>query len=720
MSTSVERVHRFRVEGMCCVEETSLLRQEVGPALTDPENLRFDLLRGLMIVEEELDETQQSNLLSIVSKTGMKGEVFTDETEEAHQVKESAGNRPLLLSTIVAAVATATGVALLLLLGAESTRTEGLVTGLFLVASAIGLFTVLPRAWIAVRYLRPDMNLLMSVAVVGAIVIEEPLEAAVISTLFAFSLLLESWSIGRARRAVERLMERAPARAVRISSDGSEEVVDPSEVSIGDRLLVRPGDTFPVDGRIAEGNGDVNAAAVTGESRPVAVSFGSPVYAGTTNIDARLTFVAVRQASESTWARIVRLVEEAGTRRSRSEQWVEKFARIYTPAIFIGAILVAFVPPLLGFEALSDSVYRGLVLLVIGCPCALVIATPVAVVAGLARAAREGVLIKGGEYLEVPARIETIAFDKTGTLTTGTPEVVAVEVLHGEGSGGGSVENLLSLTASLSAGSGHPLSRAIVTEASRRGLSQEPSADLRQVPGRGLRGRRSGEEISCGSVQFLKEEGVDVAELQRVIAPYLATGSSIVAVALGGDALGAIILRDTIRAESNRAISELKELGVRTVMITGDSHEAGRYVADSIGIQDIVAGVLPDGKVEVVEELLEDGTATAMVGDGINDAPAMARADIGIAMGTQGSDIALETADVALMGDDLLRLPWLVRHGRRSLSIIRGNIFLALGIKVVILVATLAGLGSLWGAIVADIGSTLLVTANALRLLRGE
>lgn len=703
----------FRIEGMCCAEETTLLRREVAPILENPESLRFDLLRGLMIVSEPLNSAEESRLLEVVSKTGMRGEVV-DASDDLETRQSAPGRNLLLISTVAASIATLLGLLFTLLSTVDGYLLATSGYALLLLASGIGLYTVLPKAWVSIRFTRPDMNLLMSVAVIGAIIIGEPLEGAIISSLFAFSLLLESWSIGRARRAVERLMDRAPERAIRLVPDGSEEIIAPSDVSVGDRLLVRPGDSFPVDARVAEGVGYVNAAAVTGESRPVSVSFGAPVYAGTTNIDATLTVVAVRRASESTWARIVRLVEEAGTRRSASERWVEKFARIYTPLVFLAAILFAVLPPLVDLLSWSDAIYRGLVILVIGCPCALVIATPVAVVAGLARAARMGVLIKGGEYLEAPAGLDAVAFDKTGTLTTGQPRLTEILTLSG------SQEDALGIASGLSRGSTHPLSQALVSEARGRGVVPVPAGETTQVPGLGLRGVVNEKSVLLGSLRFLSGSGIEITELESALSAEERSGASHVALAIDGHPVALFLLTDTIRPEAREAVAELIALGVRPVMITGDSADAAEVVAATIGIEDLISEVPPEGKVEAIEGLISRRGRTAMVGDGINDAPAMARADLGIAMGEGGTDVALETADIALMGDDLRRLPWLIRHSRRSLTIIRGNIALALGIKLIVLVGTFFGLATLWGAIIADIGATLLVSGNALRLLRGE
>ena len=696
---------------MCCAEETSLLRREVGPLLRDPESLRFDLLRGVMIVGEDLGSAEKSRVVDAVARSGMYA-VEVDGDPAAPVAKPK--NRRLLVSTVAAAATTVIGILLMIVQpeGPDDTIYGSISTGLFIVASAIGLITVFPRALSSARRLRPDMNLLMSVAVVGAVIIDEALEGAVISTLFAFSLLLEAWSIGRARRAVERLMERAPARAIRLNADGDEDPVRPEDVRIGDRLLVRPGDTFPVDGRVAEGRGDVDASAVTGESRPVPVEFGSPVYAGTTSIDAALEVVAVREASESTWSRIVRMVEEAGTRRSDSERWVERFARIYTPAVFAAAILVAILPPLLGFGPWSDWIYRGLVVLVIGCPCALVIATPVAVVAGLARAARSGVLIKGGEYLERPASLQALAFDKTGTLTWGEPVVTDVTSFNGVDR-----EVLLDLASAVTGRSSHPLSRAITDAAGKRGEALE----VRQIPGRGLRAEHGEGTLRVGSLRYLEEESIEITEeISGAVASAVAEGKSVVLLARDSEPLGLFGIADRGREGMGDVVAELRSLRIETVMITGDSRGAAEAIAREVGVDRVIAEVLPSGKVQAIEGLLAEGKVTGMVGDGINDAPALARADLGIAMGVRGTDVALEAADIALMGDDLSRIPWLIRHSRRVLQTIRANIAIALGIKLIVLIATAFGLASLWGAIIADIGATLIVSGNALRLLKGK
>ena len=416
--------------------------------------------------------------------------------------------------------------------------------------------------------------------------------------------------------------------------------------------------------------------------------------------------------SESTWSRIVRMVEEAGTRRSDSERWVERFARIYTPAVFAAAILVAILPPLLGFGPWSDWIYRGLVVLVIGCPCALVIATPVAVVAGLARAARSGVLIKGGEYLERPASLQALAFDKTGTLTWGEPVVTDVTSFNGVDR-----EVLLDLASAVTGRSSHPLSRAITDAAGKRGEALE----VRQIPGRGLRAEHGEGTLRVGSLRYLEEESIEITEeISGAVASAVAEGKSVVLLARDSEPLGLFGIADRGREGMGDVVAELRSLRIETVMITGDSRGAAEAIAREVGVDRVIAEVLPSGKVQAIEGLLAEGKVTGMVGDGINDAPALARADLGIAMGVRGTDVALEAADIALMGDDLSRIPWLIRHSRRVLQTIRANIAIALGIKLIVLIATAFGLASLWGAIIADIGATLIVSGNALRLLKGK
>jgi Cd2+/Zn2+-exporting ATPase len=585
----------------------------------------------------------------------------------------------------------------------------------YLFAVVTGAWFIAPRAVRAARSIRPDMNLLMTVAVIGAILIGEWLEAATVAFLFALSLLLESWSVTRARRAVQKLMALAPAFArLRDPKTSEESEVTPDDVRVGDVVVVHAGERIPLDGEAVEGASLVDTSPVTGESKPQAVEPGSVAYAGTIALDGTLALRVTHPASDTVLARIIRQVAEAGRRRAKAERWVDRFARIYTPAVFAAAIFTALIPPLAGFGAWDEWFYRALVLLVIGCPCALVISTPVSVVAGLAAAARGGVLVKGDDLLEIPAGLATVAMDKTGTLTSGRPEVV--EVVAGEGH---TESEVMAVAAALELRSGHPLGAAIIDAAQVRGLDPLAAEDVRTLPGRGVEGDVEGRPAWLGSHRLLEERNQETPAMHEKVEMLAQGGRTVVVVGRSDHVCGFIALADAARPEAADAVRRLRELGVQHIaMLTGDNPETAAEVAKLVGISEVHAGLLPADKVERLEELKSDGPL-AFVGDGINDAPALALADVGIAMGAAGTDAAIETAHVALMADDLGKIPWLVNHSRRTLGIIRTNIAFALGVKALFVILTFTGHASLWAAIAADMGASLMVIANGLRLLRG-
>lgn len=573
---------------------------------------------------------------------------------------------------------------------------------------------VVPKAWLAARRLRPDMNLLMVVAVIGAVLIGEWFEAATVSFFFALSLALEAWSLGRARRAVAALMELAPPTARVHFSDGTEREVPADQVAVGTRLVVRPGDKLPLDGRVVAGTSDVNQAPITGESAPVTVEPGSEVFAGTINGAGALEIETTKAAQDTTLAQIIRMVGSAQSRRAPTEAWVERFARIYTPVVMALAVAVFLLPPLLLGGDWTAWFYQALVLLVIACPCALVISTPVSIVAALAGAARMGVLVKGGVYLEAPARLKAIALDKTGTLTEGRPKVVEVVPLTGR-----TEADLLALAASLEARSEHPLARAILEAAAARSLSSMPAQDVQAVPGRGVIGKVDGSGVWLGSRRYLEERGFAKPDLLHRADLLAAAGRTLVAVGDETSVWGLVAIADTVRPAARTTVAALHAAGVRhVVMLTGDNRATAEAIARETGIDEVRAELLPADKVAAIEELVARHGTVAMVGDGVNDAPAMARANLGIAMGAVGTDAAIETADIALMADDLSRLPWLVRHSRATLAIIHQNIAFSIMVKLVFVLLTFLGAASLWGAIAADVGASLLVVLNGLRLLR--
>ena len=598
------------------------------------------------------------------------------------------------------------------------------VAALYLLAVAAGFWLVAPRAWRSLVRLRPDMNLLMSLAVLGALALGERFEAATVSFLFAFSLLLESWSVDRARRAIGKLLALAPERARLLDAGGVEQLVPVESLSAGARLRVLAGERIPLDGRVLRGQGTVDQSPITGESLPVAKLPGDAVFAGCVNGESLLEIEVTHTSRESLLARILREVEQARASRAHAERWVDRFARVYTPAMLGVAALVALLPPLVAGGEWAHWSYQALVILVIACPCALVISTPVSVVAGLARAAREGVLIKGGVYLELPARLVAIAFDKTGTLSRGRLRIERVLPAPDAGLDEG---GLLALAARLEAHSGHPLAAAVREAALARGLAAEGSAhavlvdELETLPGRGLRGRVDGREYWLGSPAWMRELGRPYDGLATAAADLEREGHSLLVLADGERALGLLAARDGLRPEAPAALGALARLGLtRQQVLSGDSEGVALALAPALAAggasPEIRAGLLPADKAAAVRALRALGPV-AMVGDGINDAPALAAADLGIAMGVMGTDAAIETADIALMTDDLGRLPWLVQHSRRVLGVIRQNVALALGLKLLFLGLALTGQATLWMAIVADMGASLLVIGNGLRLL---
>ncbi|MEO6213403.1 MAG: heavy metal translocating P-type ATPase [Vicinamibacterales bacterium] len=712
----------FRVHGMDCADEVAILRREVGPAVGGADHLSFDILRGKMLVNAERAGVSADVIAAAVAKTGMRAERW-------QEVQPGAAERGLwqrrgrTVLTTLSGVSAGLGFVIhavqrgfVAALGSEGAGLAEHVppaAAIFYGASIItGAWFVAPKALYAVRRLRPDMNLLMVVAVVGAVAIGEWFEAAVVSFLFAVSLALESWSVGRARRAVEALLAIAPPTARVLQPDGTAMEVAAGEVDVGAHVLVKPGDRVPLDGTVRKGHSDVNQAPITGESMPVEKDQGSDVFAGTINGDGALEVEVTRLVGETTLAQIIRMVGEAQSRRAPSEQWVERFARIYTPVVFAGAILLATVPLLLGGEG-SVWFYSALVLLVIGCPCALVISTPVSIVASLAAAARNGVLVKGGTFIEAPAHLRALALDKTGTLTEGTPHVVEVVPLTGH-----TESELLTVIGSMEARSDHPLARAIVAHVQAAGIAPSAPEDVQSIQGRGMTALVGGKRYWLGSHRYLEELGQETPAIHQQLEDKSSAGRSVVVVGTDDHVCGFVTLADAVRPQSAAAVAELRRVGVEhVVMLTGDNRPTADRIAAETGITEVRAELLPDDKVAAIEDLVRQYGSVAMIGDGVNDAPAMGRATIGIAMGAAGSDAAIEAADIALMSDDLSKLPWLVRHSRRTLSIIRQNIVLSLGVKAVFVVLTFAGLASLWAAIAADMGVSLLVIANALRLL---
>ncbi|HYN22648.1 MAG TPA: heavy metal translocating P-type ATPase [Thermoanaerobaculia bacterium] len=715
---------QFKIRGMDCAEEIATLRREVGPLVGGEDRLAFDLLKAKMTVHALPAGITERAVVQAVERTGMRAQVWreTSEKVEKEGVWQRRGRTILSALSGLGVLAGFATHAVMAGGFAEAVGSEGLgvahgvpVAARIFYALAIlaGIWTVALKAWFALRRRRPDMNLLMTIAVLGAVGIGEWFEGATVAFLFALSLALESWSVGRARRAVAALMDLSPEMARRLHADGREEEVPAGQVEAGSRFVVRPGERIPLDGRVTGGASEVNQAPITGESMPVPKAAGDEVFAGTINGDGALDVESTKPAEETTLAHIIRMVEEAQSRKAPSEQWVEKFARLYTPAVMGLALAVLVVPPLFFGGAWEEWTYRALVLLVIACPCALVISTPVSIVAALTAAARHGVLIKGGLYLEAPAGIKAVALDKTGTLTWGRPAVAEVIPLAGHDE-----RELIERIAALEARSEHPLARAILAYAKDRRIEVRPAGDFKILQGKGATGRFNGREYWLGSHRYLEERGQETPEIHDRLEAMSRAGRTVVVVGTGEHVCGLIAVADEVREESQAAVRALREAGVRTVvMLTGDNRGTAEAIARKTGIDEVRAELLPAEKVAAIDELVARHGQVAMIGDGVNDAPAMARATLSIAMGAVGSDAAIETADVALMSDDLSRLPWLIRHSRRTLRVIRQNIAFSLAVKAVFVVLTFAGYASLWAAIAADMGASLLVIFNGLRLL---
>ncbi len=591
--------------------------------------------------------------------------------------------------------------------------------GVFVVAILVGGWMLLPGAWAAVRQLRPNISSLMVIAVIGASAIGQWAEAATVVFLFGVAEWLEGWADRRAQRAVEVLLEIAPKTAT-VKRDGRFADVPVEDVRVGETIAAKSGMSIPLDGEVLLGESAVNQAPITGESVPVEKKQGDTVFAGTINGEGSLEIRVTKVAGDTTLARIIRLVKEAQEQKAPTQRFVDVFARYYTPAVTVMALLIFLAPPLFMGGDWSVWLYRACVLLIIACPCALVISTPVSIVAGLTALARRGVLVKGGAHLEAIGRLKALAVDKTGTITEGKPRVLGLERINAQ-----TDEDVLRIAAALDDHSAHPLAKAVVIYAKERNVTFGRADNYQARSGRGAEGVVDGHAYFVGNHRFTHELGVCSEDIERRLAAIEGKGQSVVVVGhrphdgCKGEVLGIIAIGDTLRPDAKAAIAALHSVGIaQIVMLSGDNQRAADFIARQVGIDEARGDLLPENKVSAVKALREKHGVVAMVGDGVNDAPAMATATVGIAMGAAGTDAAIETADIALMQDDLGKIAETVRLGRRTMGIIRFNITFALGLKALFLILTLLGHASLWMAIMADTGATLLVVANALRLLR--
>ena len=673
-----------------------------------------------MTLDADTDTFGPEQVAATIAGLGMRAEPLEQAAAAAESWWERNGRRALvtlsglaLLGGFALHAAAVEGGSLGLILS-HSHGAHGVdypVVALLVVAIAAGLLHSAPKALASLRRLRPDMNALVLVSVVGAMFLEEWAEAGVLAFLYGLSGLVENWSARRARNAIGSLLRISPATAAVMHGD-HEHRTPVDRVAVGAHVRVRPGERIPCDGEVTGGSSYVDQALVTGESVPAWKSPGDAVFAGTVNGHGVIELRTTRPASDTTLARIIRMVGESHQHRAPTERFIDRFALYYTPLMFAVAAAVALLPPLVSGGGWEHWFYQGMLILLISCPCALVISTPVTIAAAITSAARQGALIKGGVHLEGLARLRSVALDKTGVVTRGEPDVREVRPL-----GGRTEADVLAKLLAVEMRSEHPLSRAIVRYA--RGLGVQPAAvaDFRAVEGRGAEAVVGGQTFWVGSTRYAREKtGRD--PLREELVDMQRPGESVVACGAGDDVWALIAIADQVRAEARESVSQMHALGLRSALLTGDNREAAGNVAERVGVSDVRAELLPEDKAAAVRELSAHHGAVGMVGDGINDSQALLAAQVGIALGGNATDVAVESADVVMLRADLRKVPWLVRHARRARSLIIENIALALGSKALFLVFMFFGSATLWMAVAADMGATLLVTFNGLRMLR--
>jgi Cd2+/Zn2+-exporting ATPase len=711
----------YRIANMDCPVEEALVRKKLEdmPGIT---GLEFNLLQRVLTVSHELPSAEPVE--AALKSIGMMTEPFG--LEHSAGAAMPATEIPWRKLAIAGMFAFASEAVELLyewnagLLGIDlhawtingvevAARLPMVLAVAAILSAGLGTYK---KGWIAVKNLNLNINALMSIAVTGAVIIGQYPEAAMVMLLFTLAEAIEAKSLDRARKAIKDLLDLTPERATMRRPDDSWEETDIRLVPVGGLVRVKPGERVALDGVVTRGRSAVNQAPITGESMPVEKNPGDAVYAGTINESGSFEFRVTAGASNSTLARIIHAVEQAQGSRAPIQRAVERFAGYYTPGVFLAALLTAVIPPLFMGGAWTEWIYTALVILVIGCPCALVISTPVSIVSGMAAATRNGILVKGGVFLEQGRQLACLALDKTGTITHGRPRQTDFAVL-----GDMDKADAAALAASLAARSDHPVSRAIAENAAAEGLTPRDVADFAAIPGRGVSGLIGGRQWYLGNHRMVEELGMCSGKVEERIFALERQGKSVVALMGEGEVRALCAVADTLRQSSVEAIGELKKLGVRTVMLTGDNEHTARSIAEQAGVDEFRGNLLPEGKLAVIERLAQNGRV-GMVGDGINDAPALARADIGFAMAAAGTDTAIETADVALMDDDLGKIPRFIGLSKAVHAILMQNIVLALGVKAAFFALTFMGQATMWMAVFADMGTSLLVVANGLRLAR--
>ncbi len=696
------RLSSFRIDAMDCPTEQTLIQNKLGK-LAGVQQLEFNLINRVLGVTHDLPGT--APIIDAIKSLGMHAEPLEPGVDAPAPAPEKKSWWPLALSGVSALVAE--------VIHFTDTAPNWGVAVIALVSILSGGLGTYKKGWIALKNLNLNINALMSIAVTGAILIGQWPEAAMVMFLFTVAELIEAKSLDRARNAISGLMQMTPEQATVLQADGRWDLQDVKTVDLGARVRVRPGERIGLDGEVVSGNSTIDQAPITGESLPVEKSIGDKVFAGTINQAGSLEYSVTAAANHSTLARIIHAVEQAQGARAPTQRFVDRFSKIYTPAVFVMALAVAVIPPLFMGALWFDWIYRALVLLVVACPCALVISTPVTIVSGLAAAARKGILVKGGVYLEGGYKLDYLALDKTGTITHGKP--VQTDYLSLDPTAD---ETAPAIAAALAGRSDHPVSLAIANAAQDKHLAALTVDNFEALGGRGVRGDINGQTYHLGNHRLVEDLGLCSPELEEKLFALEKQGKSVVLLLDSSGPLALFAVADTVKASSREAIQQLHALGITTLMLTGDNAHTAQAIAAQVGIDQAQGDLLPTDKLQAIEALYAQGHRVGMVGDGINDAPALARSEIGFAMAAAGTDTAIETADVALMDDDLRKIPTFIKLSRQTSRVLKQNIALALVIKAIFLGVTFAGFATMWMAVFADMGVALLVVFNGLRLLR--
>ncbi|WP_195362870.1 heavy metal translocating P-type ATPase [Lactococcus lactis] len=688
-----ESTYIYNVAGMDC-GSCALTIQKGIASIKEIDDTKVNFSTGKMTVVTNSIHIAKKDVLKKVKQLGYSARLVDD--DNVGEKKTISQGQVVLISTLLFALG----------LTFEFLIINSLISNIFY-ALTMGLagFKTFRSAWFGIKAKSLDMNVLMSIASIGAVLIGQWSEGATVLYLFVIGIYLQNKAVNRTRQSIKEMMSLAPDNAI-LYKNGEWIEVESKSINVGDTILVRSGDKIALDGIIEKGNTNINQSSITGESIPVSKKIGDSVYAGSINESGTIEVRTTKVASDSTISQIVKMVEEAEERKAPSEAFIDKFSRIYTPIVFVVAILTMILPPFWGMD-LKDSIFKGLELLIVACPCALVISTPVSIVSAIGNAAKNGVLVKGGSYLETASKISAIAFDKTGTITKGKPEVIEVEIFEG------TEQELLSISRSLEQNATHPIAKSIVKYALAKEAQILKVTDEQNIVGKGMTAKILGKNYSIGSSKLFNLT-IQQESFKKMSE---SNGNTVIFVGREKIIIGAFLVQDTLRKSSIEAISKLKSVGIKKlVMLTGDNQKVASNIAKQAGLSDTSAELMPQDKAKQIEVLQQNSTV-AMVGDGINDAPALATSDLGIAMGGAGTDTAMETSDIVLMADNLNKLPYLLLLSKSTVRIIKENITLSLMIKLLALIAVFGGFLPIWLAVLSDTGMAIIVTLNAIRLL---